>query len=69
MFCVQGFTPLRVAASEGHKQVTELLLEHGADINSQDDDVCLLIEPAVLMRSSCIDLTDFVVYDCLACKL
>ncbi len=32
-----GHTPLILAASKGYKQVTELLLVHGADVNAADD--------------------------------
>lgn len=32
-----GHTPLILAVSKGYKQVTELLLVHGADVNAADD--------------------------------
>jgi ankyrin repeat protein len=32
-----GFTPLHWAASSGHKDVAELLLAHGADVNAKNN--------------------------------
>ena len=31
-----GASPLAVASQEGHQQIVQLLIEHGAHINSQD---------------------------------
>lgn len=33
-----GKTPLHAAAARGHYQVTELLLDHGANVQAQDED-------------------------------
>ncbi len=32
-----GFTPLMVAAQEGHLSIVELLVSEGAQVNSQDN--------------------------------
>jgi ankyrin repeat protein len=34
----EGLTPLRIAAQFGHKDVAELLLAKGADVNTKDED-------------------------------
>ncbi len=31
-----GFTPLHAAALNGHKEIAELLIEKGADLNAKD---------------------------------
>ena len=31
-----GRTPLHVAAENGHTDVVDILLKHGADVNTQD---------------------------------
>jgi ankyrin repeat protein len=30
--------PLHIAAAEGHTEIVKLLLEHGAEVNTQDKD-------------------------------
>ncbi len=41
--CVyQGWTPLHMAAFNGHKDTVELLIKHGANVNAQDQYVCVL---------------------------
>lgn len=35
---VGGYTPLHAAAERGHEMVMYVLLDHGADVNSQDDE-------------------------------
>lgn len=37
MFFFSGFTPLILAATAGHTDVVEILLEHGADIEAQSE--------------------------------
>ena len=32
-----GRTALMVAAQDGHREVVELLLQHGADVNAEDE--------------------------------
>ena len=34
----RGITPLLVAVMNGHKEITELLIAEGADVNAQDND-------------------------------
>lgn len=34
---ISGFTPLILAATAGHTDVVEILLEHGADIEAQSE--------------------------------
>ncbi len=42
LFSQDGFTPLMIAAREGHLSVVELLVSGGAQVNSQDNvSVCL----------------------------
>ena len=37
LFTLQdGASPVSVASQEGHKEVVQMLIEHGAHINSQD---------------------------------
>ena len=45
-------TPLHVALRQGHVDVAQLLLEHGADIEAQDDDKCT----PLLLASQCGDV-------------
>ena len=33
-----GVTPLHLAAKYGHKEIVEILIANGADINAKDDD-------------------------------
>jgi ankyrin repeat protein len=42
-------TPLHLAASKGHKDVTEVLLEAGASLSTVDKQV---IKPSVKLRQS-----------------
>ena len=34
----RGWTPLHLAVSGGHKEITELLVANAADVNAKDDD-------------------------------
>ncbi len=43
-FSQDGFTPLMVAAQEGHVSVVELLVSMGAQVNSQDNVSSYLID-------------------------
>lgn len=37
LLCIVGFTPLILAATAGHVEVVEILLEHGGDIEAQSE--------------------------------
>ena len=42
-----GWTPLTVAANNGHKEIVELLIAKGADVNAKDDDGYTPLDGAV----------------------
>ena len=53
LWCMQGDTPLHLAAQEDQKHITKLLLKHVSDVNCQNNKVNLPANPAS-MHTCCI---------------
>ena len=51
----ESSTPLHLATSENHSEVTELLLERGADVNSINDSLGTLLHVAA--EKGCLEVT------------
>ena len=52
-----GWTPLAVAAHRGHKEVAELLIAKGADVNAKDNNGGTPLDVAIqLKRTEIADL-------------
>ena len=47
--CMQGAIPLHCAAQHDHMEITQLLLQHGSDVNCQDNNVSLVVNLAELL--------------------
>ena len=52
-----GWTPLQVAAYQGHKEIAKLFIANGADVNAKDDDGDTPLDEAILRnRTEIADL-------------
>ena len=49
---IYGWTPLHSAARDGHKEIAELFITEGADVNAKDQDANTPLDRAILKRHS-----------------